>query len=55
MNLFEATATKEILTRMEGIKPTTPPNWGKMNATQMMAHCQAPLRAYFGEVKMKRG
>jgi hypothetical protein len=55
MNLFEPAAAQEILTRMDGIKANTPANWGKMNAAQMMAHCQAPFRSYFGETKMKRG
>jgi hypothetical protein len=55
MNLFEPAAAEEILSRMEGIKAATPPSWGKMNAAQMMAHCQAPFKAYFGEIKMKRG
>ncbi|MER3470727.1 MAG: hypothetical protein C4330_05190 [Chitinophagaceae bacterium] len=26
-----------------------------MNASQMLAHCQAPFRTYFGEEKLKRG
>ena len=55
MNLFEPAATQEILTRMHEVKATTPPNWGKMNAAQMMAHCQAPFKAYFGEIKTRRG
>ena len=29
--------------------------WGKMNVSQMLAHCQVPLRAAYGEVKTKRG
>lgn len=54
MNLFEPAAAREILTRMEGIKPHTPAACGKMNAAQMMAQCQAPFKAYFGEIKMRR-
>lgn len=55
MNLFEPDSAQEIFTRIERIKASTPANWGKMSAAQMMAHCQATFRAYFGEVKMKRG
>lgn len=55
MNLFETTAVQEVLSRLDAIKSSTPPQWGKMNAAQMMAHCQAPFRAYFGEIKTKRG
>jgi hypothetical protein len=54
MNLFESTAAQEVLSRLGHITATTPANWGKMNAAQMMAHCQAPFKVYFGEMKMKR-
>jgi hypothetical protein len=54
MNLFESSAAQEVLSRLNNITATTPANWGKMNAAQMMAHCQAPFRVYFGEMKMKR-
>lgn len=55
MNLFETAAAEEVLSRLNHITANTSPQWGKMNAAQMMAHCQAPFRAYFGEIKMKRG
>jgi hypothetical protein len=55
MNLFETAAVGELLSRMEKISPSTPANWGRMNAAQMMAHCQAPFKVYFGEMPMKRG
>lgn len=55
MNLFETSAAQEVLSRLEKISATTPANWGKMNAAQMMAHCQAGFKVYFGEMKMKRG
>ena len=54
-NLFEPTTADEIITRLERIQSSTQPQWGKMNAAQMMAHCQAPFEVYFGEKKMKRG
>lgn len=54
MNLFEISAAYALLSRLDNITPSTPPHWGKMNAAQMMAHCQAPFQVYFGEMKMKR-
>lgn len=54
MNLFELSAAEELLSRLNNITAATPANWGKMNAAQMMAHCQAPFQVYFGEMKLKR-
>ena len=55
MNLFEPTAAQEIVSRLQNVTASTPANWGKMNAAQMMAHCRSGFQAYFGEIKMKRG
>jgi hypothetical protein len=52
--LFEPSTVDEIITRLNKIQSSTIPRWGKMNAAQMMAHCQAPFLVYFGEKKMKR-
>ncbi|MDZ4701027.1 MAG: DUF1569 domain-containing protein [Rhodothermales bacterium] len=38
-NLFEPAIYREFLARVEKITPETQPQWGKMNAAQMMAHC----------------
>src|SRR5437870_2007090 len=54
MNLFEPTATQSILSRLQNVSATTPAQWGKMNAAQMMAHCQTGFQVYFGEMKLKR-
>ncbi|MDB5207119.1 MAG: hypothetical protein JWR72_2194 [Flavisolibacter sp.] len=54
MNLFETTATEEILSRLNAIHSNTPAQWGKMNAAQMMAHCTATFKNYFGELKIKQ-
>jgi Protein of unknown function (DUF1569) len=53
-NLFEPATAQEIIDRLNKVEATTTPRWGKMNAGQMMAHCQAPLDFYFSEKKMKR-
>ena len=54
MNLFEPAAAQEILTRLNSIKQNTPANWGKMNAAQMMAHCTATFKNYFGELNIRQ-
>lgn len=54
MNLFEPSSVEEVLFRLNNITAATPAQWGKMNAGQMMAHCQAPFQTYFGEMKLKR-
>jgi len=53
--LFEPTTADVLIFRLEKIQSATQPQWGKMNAAQMMAHCQVAFDVYFGEKKMKRG
>jgi hypothetical protein len=40
-NLFEATAVSEINERMTHLRPNSERQWGKMNVSQMLAHCSA--------------
>jgi len=42
-NLFELGAVQEVMTRIEQLKPSSQRRWGKMDVTQMMAHCSAAL------------
>src|SRR5438105_14676467 len=52
--LFQTTAASEILNRLEKLQPGAKPLWGKMNVSQMLAHCQVPLQASLGEKELKR-
>ena len=52
--LFQLTAAGEILNRLEKLQPDAKPLWGKMNVSQMLAHCQVPLQASLGEKQLKR-
>jgi hypothetical protein len=54
-DLFEPAVSGTIISRLEKITPSSVAIWGKMNAAQMMAHCQMPFRNFFGEDKVKRG
>ena len=54
-SLFNATDNQQIIYRINNLSPDNLPQWGKMNATQMLAHSQLPLKVAFGELKLKRG
>ncbi len=54
-SLFNANDVQEVISRINKITPTAKPEWGKMNAAQLMAHCTAPLKMAHGEIKGKRG
>jgi len=47
--IFDKDACKEILDRIEQLSIDTKANWGKMNVTQMLVHCQKPIKLAFGE------
>src|ERR1700752_2349262 len=46
-NLFEQKNTNDILNRLEKLQPTTRPQWGKMNGSQMLAHCAIAIDTPF--------
>ncbi|MDB5195949.1 MAG: hypothetical protein JWP88_319 [Flaviaesturariibacter sp.] len=53
-NLFEPATAAEIAQRLQQLKPEQPARWGKMNAPQMLTHCETTFRVYFGELKLKQ-
>lgn len=42
-SFFEDGVYDEISSRLSQLQEDTEPNWGKMNASQMLHHCQMPL------------
>jgi hypothetical protein len=40
-NLFVELHTKEILDRIDQLRPDSQPLWGKMDVAQMLAHCSS--------------
>ena len=54
-SLFNPQDSNEIIERFNKLGPNIKPQWGKMNATQMLAHCTAPLQMAHGEIQSKRG
>lgn len=53
-HLFEPVSATEIITRIDRVQANTQPKWGKMNAAQMIAHCQVPFEVFFEEKEVKR-
>ncbi|GAB4093928.1 DinB family protein [Flaviaesturariibacter terrae] len=53
-DLFEPGSARLILERLNSLEAGCIPRWGKMNAAQMVAHCQAPFSVYFGELQLRR-
>ncbi|RYY89532.1 MAG: DUF1569 domain-containing protein [Chitinophagaceae bacterium] len=53
-DLFDPESMQQILDRLNRLQPTQPPLWGKMNAAQMLTHCQAPFSVYFGELRLRQ-
>jgi Protein of unknown function (DUF1569) len=52
-NLFDADTKAEIISRISSLTPQSKPLWGKMNAAQMLAHCQKPLGVALGDHQVK--
>ncbi len=53
-SLFDTDAHQEVLDRLRKITADTQPNWGKMNAGQMMRHCQLPLEIALGRTTLPK-
>jgi len=54
-SLYDFADNQQMINRINKLTPDTKPLWGKMNASQMMAHTQVPLKVAYGNVKLKRG
>ncbi|MCW3102033.1 MAG: hypothetical protein JWO09_473 [Bacteroidetes bacterium] len=54
-SLFNLNDSQKLIDRINSLSASSQAQWGKMNVSQMLAHCQAPLAVAFGEHKLKRG
>lgn len=52
-NIFTATVSNGIMSRINKLSNTTPAQWGKMNATQMLAHCNVTFEFAYEEKHSK--
>lgn len=41
-NVFDLKDSQELIARINALSPETPNLWGKMNVSQMLAHCNVP-------------
>ena len=46
-NVFDAEVSKELISRINSISPSTSSKWGRMNAAQMLAHCNVTYDLVF--------
>jgi hypothetical protein len=53
-SLFVEQDFNEILERFNKLTPSTQHQWGKMNVSQMLAHCAVPLQLAIGDSFQKR-
>lgn len=53
-SLFDRNGLAAMLRRIDSLRPDSPRRFGKMDAAQMLAHCQQPLRVALGELPLKR-
>lgn len=54
-SLFNPQQNSAIIERINKLSSSSQPAWGKMNTSQMLAHCQVPLKLAAGEMTLKRG
>ena len=52
--LFDETTVQEFTERFEKLSANIKNEWGKMNATQMLAHCTASLQMPTGDIVIKK-
>lgn len=53
-SLFDEPTHQEVLERLNKIASETQPTWGKMNAGQMMRHCQLPFEVALGKTALAK-
>ncbi len=53
-SLFSSEAYSQIQKRIAQVDPNKTPEWGKMNAAQMMHHCQKPLEVALQKTTVKK-
>lgn len=52
-SVFEQDAQKELTERLNRLKAESAAQWGKMNASQMLAHCALTLQVPVGDLTIK--
>ena len=53
-SIFNEVDKNDILNRIDQLHPNSKPLWGKMNVSQMLAHCILPTKISAGEIHSKQ-
>lgn len=53
LSLFETNAIADLENRLNKLTPDTQPQWGKMNASQMLNHCSSQMEIMLGDKSLK--
>lgn len=54
-NIFTKTVADSLIARINRLRPEATPHWGKMNAPQMLAHCNVTYEMVFENKHPKPG
>ena len=49
-NIFTKEVSDEIIQRLNNLKPDSQPLWGKMNSSQMLAHCNVAYEMVYDNI-----
>ncbi|RYG51920.1 MAG: hypothetical protein EOO01_07575, partial [Chitinophagaceae bacterium] len=52
-NLFDREVYNAIINRIESLTPNSAAKWGKMNVSQMLAHCAVAFGVPLSDKKLK--
>lgn len=52
-DIFSAEVAEKVIHRFLNLTPNTIPGWGKMNAAQMLAHCNVPYEMVYDDTHTK--
>lgn len=52
-SIFEPAAANRIIDRIDKLQDGAPGQWGKMSVSQMLLHCQQPVKVALGELQLK--
>jgi len=53
-SIFDPAGNREIIERINKLTPITLSQWGKMTVSQMLEHCQQPIKVPLGMLELKR-
>jgi len=53
-NIFDKDTHTEIINRINALTPESQRQWGKMNVSQMLAHCKEAFTVPLSDKKMPR-